>query len=73
MHCWLRIPPLCDAFYVGPVANRVRVPSGVRPVNGGDVQILEFYFEDKNAKNEDREIERAEITVEEWVERIAEE
>ncbi|EWC47917.1 hypothetical protein DRE_02799 [Drechslerella stenobrocha 248] len=60
-HQWLRIPPLGDAMYVGPWAETVRVPTEVRPVEGGSV--WEICYDENSSV----------ITVEAWKEELAEE
>ncbi|KAJ7619345.1 hypothetical protein FB45DRAFT_930509, partial [Roridomyces roridus] len=61
-HRWLRIPPQGDDLFVGVMAKSVRVPEGMKPVDG-DERIFEIRYA------EDAPI----ITVEEWKEGLAKE
>ncbi|KAI1205040.1 uncharacterized protein F4807DRAFT_444317 [Annulohypoxylon truncatum] len=62
-HRWLRIPHWGDAMYVGPKAESVRMPKGVRPTKD-DERILEVFYGEDGGE---------EIAVEAWKEALAQE
>ncbi|KAJ7619565.1 hypothetical protein FB45DRAFT_981095 [Roridomyces roridus] len=61
-HRWLQIPPLGDKLFVGPQAKSVRVPEGMRAVDG-DERILEIWYTQDSPM----------IGVEEWKDMLAKE